>query len=637
MKQLLIILLFLFPFTTIAQHSTPVRWEVATKEKKKNIYEIRVNAIIEPSWYVYAADDNPSGLEAVRTSFETKKIIPGEIITLIPTELIYDPVFSKNQRVFKNIISFVQEIGLSEPIYSIDIHLYAFASNASEFIAVDTTIQIILDPSAKATLKENSIILSGIDLTKPLAACGDGVAENKGLLAIFFLGVAGGLLALITPCVFPLIPVTVSYFTCRSSNPKASYQSGILYGIFILMIYVLASFPFHLLGGISPEIFNTISTNSYVNIFFFLVFILFALSLFGVFDIRLPSFLSNSAGSRGGIFFMALTLAIVSFSCTGPILGTLLVGSLSARGDAWQLTAGLAGFGLALGLPFSLFALFPSWLKALPKSGDWMEIAKKSLAFVELALAIKFLSNADLVEHWGILKREIFIGLWLLIALVLALYLFGVFEKKKIAGLQNTDKMVYQKIPLTRKIISLIVVAFAIYLVPGLTPSEYSNLKLLSGFPPPHSYSIYNKKNKETKSLEPDFVNDYETAISLSKKSNKPLLIDFTGWACVNCRKMEEQVWTKKEIKNLILENFILVSLYVDDRKKLPDGTTIGKKWANFQSANFGQVTQPLHVILSPDEKLINYPLGYTPSGKEYKEWLKCGLAAFKKNEMVLK
>ncbi len=300
--------------------------------------------------------------------------------------------------------------------------------------------------------------------------------------------------------------------------------------------------------------------------FFFIVFIIFAISFFGYFEITLPSGIAGKVDAKGGlssvsgIFFMALTLVIVSFSCTGVILGTLLVGT--AGDGAWSLTAGMAGFGTALGLPFALFAIFPNWLKSLPKSGGWLDTVKKVLAFVELALAFKFLSNADLVEHWGLLKREVFIGLWILITLGLALYLFG--------WLRLPHDYKGQKISTGRKILGVISVLFAIYLVPGLTNSSRANLKWLSGFPPPLSYSVYHNNKLHEKGLEPQVINDYEKAVLLAQQQNKPILIDFTGWACVNCRKMEEQVWTRPEIAALIKEKYILVSLYVDDRKKLP-------------------------------------------------------------------
>jgi thiol:disulfide interchange protein DsbD len=347
---------------------------------------------------------------------------------------------------------------------------------------------------------------------------------------------------------------------------------------------------------------------------------------------------------------MALTLVIVSFSCTGPILGSLLVGSVSSNNGAYSLTAGMAGFGCALGLPFALFAIFPHWIQRLPKSGSWMNVVKKSLAFIELALAIKFLSNADLVEHWGILKREVFIGLWIIIFLCLAFYLFGIFEKKRkqfhsLPVLRVVKKdYSQQSITKTRILFGILSLLFVIYLTPGITQMQSARLQLLSGFAPPLSYSIYGKKNVQGKGLEPDVINDYEKAVRLSKQQHKPILIDFTGWACVNCRKMEENVWTNQEIQNLIKEKFILISLYVDDRKKLPsdqyivvktgDGqsrsiATIGDKNAAFQAKNFAQVTQPLYAILSPDEKLMNYPVGYTPDVKAYKQWLNCGYDAY--------
>ena len=335
---------------------------------------------------------------------------------------------------------------------------------------------------------------------------------------------------------------------------------------------------------------------------------------------------------------MALTLAIVSFSCTGPILGSLLVGSLS--GGAWQLTYGLAGFGLALALPFAVFAIFPNLLKALPKSGGWLDTVKKVLAFAELAFAFKFLSNADLVMHWGILKREVFIGIWILISAALTLYLFGIIR------LPHDYKGM--KISKGRKAIGIIALLFTLYLIPGVFNKQLSffvlhgkpenyNLKLLSGFPPPFSYSIYTTANLKNGILEADVMNDYAKALQLSKQTHKPLLIDFTGWACVNCRKMEENVWTKPEVYNYIKQNFILVSLYVDDRTLLPaeqrfsyqtktnstkEIKSEGDKWATFQTENFNQTTQPLYAIINNDEKLVNNPVGYTPDVQEYLHWL---------------
>jgi thiol:disulfide interchange protein DsbD len=473
-------------------------------------------------------------------------------------------------------------------------------------------------------------------------ACGETqTGADATAWSVFFLGFLGGLIALITPCVFPMIPVTVSFFTKRSKTKKEGIQNGILYGLSIFLIYVLASVPFHIIGNVQPEIFNSISTNATLNIIFFIIFIFFSISFFGYFEITLPSGIANKAdsksglGSLGGIFFMAITLAIVSFSCTGPILGTLLVGSL--QGGAWALTQGMAGFGLALALPFTLFAIFPGWLQSIPKSGGWLDTVKKILAFVELALAFKFLSNADLVQHWGILKREVFLGIWTLVALGLTAYLFG--------WLRLPHDVKGATIAPTRKVLGLISLAFAIYVAQGIPMNRASSLQLLSGFPPPASYSLFESTNTTNTGLHAQVVNDYGKAIEMAKAANKPLLIDFTGWACVNCRKMEENVWVDPAVKSYIEENFILVSLYVDDRANLPiekrftytnaagqskEIKTQGDLWATFQSENFKQVTQPLYVVLSPDQTLLSNPVGYTPNIQQYLEWLQCSFKAGK-------
>jgi thiol:disulfide interchange protein DsbD len=481
------------------------------------------------------------------------------------------------------------------------------------------------------------ILLPTAATQAPATACATAVATTNTSSSpweLLLLGFLGGLIALITPCVFPMIPVTVSFFTKRSKTRKQGIKNGLLYGLSIFLIYVLASLPFHIVGNVQPEIFNSISTNPWLNIIFFIIFIFFSISFFGFFEISLPTGIANKAdsksglGSIAGIFFMAITLAIVSFSCTGPILGTLLVGSL--QGGAWALTYGMAGFGLALALPFTLFAIFPQWLQSLPKSGGWLDTVKKVLAFLELALAFKFLSNADLVQHWGLLKREVFIGIWAIISIALALYLIG--------KLLLPHDVKGEKISGGRKLGAVLAFAFGIILIVGIAPKNTYLLKFLSGFPPPTHYSLF-ANTAEQAGLHANVVNDYEKAVLLSKQENKPILIDFTGWACVNCRKMEENVWTDPEVMSFIQNNFILVSLYVDDKALLPvdkrfnyttkagdkkEITSVGDLWATFQAENFNQSSQPLYVVMSSDQKLLSNPVGYTPNAKEYLNWLQC-------------
>lgn len=457
------------------------------------------------------------------------------------------------------------------------------------------------------------------------------------LLNIFLLGFVGGLLAFLTPCVFPMVPLTVSFFTKRTEKKGKGIGSALLYGFFIVLIYGLLSLPFHYLDTLDPEILNSISTNIWLNIFFFTVLIFFAGSFFGFYELTLPSSWSNKADTAsniGGIigtFFMALTLAIVSFSCTGPILGSLLAGSLGANGGAMQLSAGMIGFGAALALPFALFAMFPGWLNSLPKSGGWLNTVKVVLGFLELAFAFKFLSNADLVGHWDLLKREVFIGLWAVIALLTALYLFGFIGKK------------YGKISFFRVLLGVGSLAIAIYLAPGVMQKPvWNQSKLLSGFAPPQFHSIYKKDNKCPLGL--NCFKDFEEGIAYAKSVKKPVLLDFTGWACVNCRKMEENIWIQPEIYSLINDDYVLISLYVDDNERqLPENQqfdfikpngkikrirTYGDKWATLQIANFKTASQPFYVLMSPSLELLNSPQQYSDHTAYY-NWLKTGLDNF--------
>ncbi len=545
---------------------------------------------------------------------------------------------------------FEEKAVFSQPITLLDINAKEISGEIN-YQACDDRVcifrtepfRIMLDGS-EAKLDEIELTATDISRSKALTlslvnkeyltSSFDQSTNSSPYLSLFLLGFLGGLIALLTPCVFPMIPLTVSFFLKQSSSLRKGIFNAMLYGGFIVLIYVLLSLPFHFLDSLNPEILNTISTNVPLNLVFFGIFVFFAFSFFGYYELTLPSSWGSatdeSSNRNGiiGIFFMALTLAIVSFSCTGPILGSLLAGSLTADGGALQLTVGMTGFGVALALPFALFALFPNALTALPKSGGWMTTVKVVLGFLELALALKFLSNADLVSHWGILKREVFVGIWTLLALGLTLYLFGLFRfPHDIKG----------KLSKARIGLATLSLLLTVYLFNGLVSKE-NTLSLLSGFPPPTFYSVYGTASDCPLGL--DCYKDFERGLAVARLQNKPILLDFTGWACVNCRKMEENVWSKPAIFSLLNEEVVLISLYIDDRTPLPKQdqfnfqypngrirtiNTVGEKWASFQSLNFNSASQPYYVLLKPDGTLLNTPIQYTDA-ETYLSWLKEGL-----------
>ncbi|MET0244620.1 MAG: cytochrome c biogenesis protein CcdA [Flavitalea sp.] len=662
MKHIYLCLFFLSAaFHTVNAQDTPpakVKWEFSAQKVSDNKYQLKFTGIVDKGWRVFSttAKDDELNSRVVFDSATTVNNAIGAVSESGQLQTLKEPLLDNMEVKFH-----LDKIELDVPV---DVKVpgknirgvvnYMVMKGDSVLGPTEAPFVFSIDGAGNITAKEGGLAVSAeaaaslnrtnIDIKNPVNNCGGtGLEENesKSLWGIFILGFLGGLVGLLTPCVFPMIPLTVSFFTKNDKGRKKGISNALLYGFFILAIYVLLSVPFHFLDSNNDAILNNISTNVWLNIFFFVIFVVFALSFFGLYEITVPSRFANVAGSKSatggvvGIFFMALTLAIVSFSCTGPILGSLLAGSLSTDGGAMQLTMGMAGFGLALALPFALFALFPSLLSSLPKSGGWLTSVKIVLGFLELALAIKFLSNADLVEHWGILKREVFFAAWIVIGVLLTLYLFGILKFKHEGPV---------KLSKTRIALGLIFLAFTIYLVPGVTKTKYANRALISGFPPPLSYSVYGED--AFKGVEANVVNNYQEALALAKKMNKPVLIDFTGWACVNCRKMEENVWPVPEVKETIEKDYILVSLYVDDRRELPaderfkytapDGSvkeivTIGNVYESLQSINFKSVAQPLYALISPDEKLLTRPVGYTPDSKEYFEWLKCGLEAFKK------
>ena len=636
-------LFFMWSVFVNAQLDTePVVWETQLEKLDDTRFVLVFNATIASNWHLYSQFSNDQGALPTEFVFDSqgyKRI--GEVEeSLSITD--YDKVFEMDLTYFNDSANFRQEIVLEDETLSslsvelnyqaCDDKLCIFRSETFVFSLDGTVDNNVLTTDARSQELSKALKL---DLKKTeFLATKLSSEESTSNWNIFFLGFIGGLLALLTPCVFPMIPLTVSFFLKQATTRRKGAYNALLYAFFIILIYGLLSLPFHFLDSLNPEILNTIATNVTLNLIFFGVFVFFAFSFFGFYELSLPSQWGNksdqASGFKGGvgIFFMSLTLAIVSFSCTGPILGSLLAGSLTADGGAMQLSTGMLGFGIALGLPFGLFALFPNTLKALPKSGGWMTTVKVVLGFLELALALKFLSNADLVAHWDLLKREVFIGIWALISFLLTLYLFGIFRFKH---------EVKQKLGVVRGSFAALSLLFTSFLVNGLI-SEGNQLKLLSGFPPPEFYSIHSTASDCPLGLE--CYKDYETGLEKAIATNKPILLDFTGWACVNCRKMEENVWSDPAVYALLNENYIIISLYVDDRKTLEeeqqfnyqysDGrikriNTVGKKWATFQAINFQTASQPFYVQMTSDGTLLNVPIQYTDTAT-YKAWLEQGL-----------
>ncbi|NAS13062.1 protein-disulfide reductase DsbD family protein [Poritiphilus flavus] len=653
MKHILVSILTLFTLgLAFAQtEDEPVLWSQEMNQLSDSEYELVFKGDILEGWHVYSQYTAEGG--SLPSVFTYEKA--GESYELLgeteesETLTAYSDIFEVDETFFKKKAVFTQKIRLLEPRPN-QIEVVLFYQVCKEVcIPKEIVFNFSLDGQAviteEKTLDDKSKALAAslkLDLKNKELLSAEGQVDANGgsaLWMIFGLGFLGGLIALLTPCVFPMIPLTVAFFTKHSRDRSKGIRSALLYGFFIVLIYFLLSLPFHLFDSVDSQILNTIATNMWLNILFFLIFVFFAFSFFGYYELTLPSSWANKmdaasgkVGGALGIFFMAVTLAIVSFSCTGPILGGLLGSTTLAVGDvADNLSAGMLGFGLALALPFGLFALFPAWLNSLPKSGGWMNTVKVVLGFLELALALKFLSNADLVGNWGLLKREIFLGIWILLGLLLTIYLFG--------GLRFTKSDSGQKLSKTRIGVGVLSGLFAIYLILGSL--QFVNLKLLSGFPPPDFYSIFEKESDCPLGI--DCFKDFDQGMTFAKENGKPVLLDFTGWACVNCRKMEENVWSEPEIYNMLKNDFVLISLYIDDRKQLPESEqfdfkfqsgrvktieTIGEKWGTFQTVNFGAISQPYYVLLSPELEVLNSAIQTTDSDT-YKAWLQGGLRKY--------
>ena len=620
----------------------PVFWEIQLEQTNNRQYTLVFKAVIETNWHLYSQFSNKNGAFPTEFIFNPKGYKRIGEVKESNSITDYDKVFEMDLTYFNDTATFRQEIELEDTdlsnlsvevnyqvcddklcVFRTETFVFSFDGKEVENSLNTDARSQVLSKALKLDLKETQFLET--KLTNE---------TSKSIWNIFFLGFIGGLLALLTPCVFPMIPLTVSFFLKQAATKSKGVYNALLYTFFIILIYGLLSLPFHFLDSINPEILNTIATNVTLNMIFFGVFVFFAFSFFGFYELTLPTQWGSKSDQASdfkggvGIFFMALTLAIVSFSCTGPILGSLLAGSLTANGGAMQLSTGMLGFGFALGLPFGLFALFPNTLKAMPKSGGWMTTVKVVLGFLELALALKFLSNADLVAHWDLLKREVFIGIWALISSLLTLYLFGIFRFK--------DE-VKQKIGIIRVVFAVMSLSFTAFLIYGLFSDE-NQLKILSGFPPPEFYSISSMDSDCPLGLE--CYKDYEKGLEVAITKNKIILLDFTGWACVNCRKMEENVWSDPAVYSLLNENYIIISLYVDDRKELDkdaqfnyqysDGrikkiNTVGKKWATFQAINFQTASQPFYVQMTSDGNLLNSPKQYTDVAT-FRAWLEKGL-----------
>ena len=647
--------LLFFLWTLGVQAQDPVVWNTDLKKLSETEYMLIFKASVEPKWHLYSqslTEDGPLPTEFVFEGDGTAYELVGKMEES-ETVTAFDPIFEMDLSWFEGEGTFQQKIRLLQAeLGAVSGEINFQACDDKVCIFRNEPFRFVLDASKASAVAQKTVDPESLKKSqalqlplknKELFVQDQDQKSDNPLLNLFLLGFVGGLIALLTPCVFPMIPLTVSFFLKQSISKSSGVIRALLYGFFILLIYVLMSLPFHFLDALDPQILNTLSTNIVMNLIFFAIFVFFAFSFFGYYELTLPSSWGNrsdtaaSSGGVLGIFFMALTLAIVSFSCTGPILGSLLAGSLSAEGGASQLTVGMAGFGFALALPFGLLAFFPNALKSIPKSGGWMTKVKVTLGFLELALALKFLSNADLVGHWGILKREIFVGVWLVISILLFVYLMG--------WLRFPHDVKGAKISKLQRIFTFLVLLFIFYLMPGLGKNQDGQLTLLSGFPPPVFYSVYPSDSECPLGL--NCFKDYEQGRTYAEAQDKPILLDFTGWACVNCRKMEENVWSQPEVFRLLNEEFIIISLYVDDRKELPEAEqfnfqypngriktiqTVGEKWATFQNLNFSNASQPYYVLLSSDATLLNTPIQYTDTST-YRDWLEAGLSKFRENK----
>lgn len=670
-----LLLMVISCLSVVAQMQDPVHFKTEWKSISANEAEIIFSATIDPGWHVYSTDLGDGGptqatinIDKISGATLDGKLKPGsnEIKKM-------DPIFEMEVKFFEKTAKFTQKVKLNGGKYSVSGYLEYGACNDENCLpptSVDFTFSGEVPAQAKAAdtkekeapKKEEAPVeaVAKADTTVEATAATDSTAtettlqgttnywtpviselssygegtneESHSWIYIFFTGLIGGLLALFTPCVWPIIPMTVSFFLKRTKDKKKGIRDAWTYGASIVVIYVTLGLAITLIFGASA--LNALSTNAIFNILFCLMLVVFAASFFGAFEITLPSKWSNAVDSKAeattgllSIFLMAFTLSLVSFSCTGPIIGFLLV-EVSTSGSVVAPAIGMLGFAIALALPFTLFAMFPSWLKSMPKSGGWMNVIKVSLGFLELAFALKFLSVADLAYGWRILDRETFLALWIVIFGLLGMYLLG-----KIKFPHDDDNT---KVGVGRFFLALFSLAFAVYMIPGLWGAP---LKAVSAFAPPMQTQDFNLYKNEVHAK----FNDFDSGMEYARQNHKPVMIDFTGYGCVNCRKMELAVWTDPQISQIMNDDYVLITLYVDEKTSLPEPIkitengkertlrTIGDKWSYLQRSKFGANAQPFYVLLDNEGKPLNSSYSYDEDIAKYKDFLQTGLKNYKK------
>ena len=677
MKKLLFpLFLLLFAVAVQAQIQDPVKFKSELKTLAADEAEVVFTAAIDKGWHVYSTDLGDGG--PISATFNVEKISGAEVagkLKPVGKEISpFDKLFEMKVRYFENTAQFVQKLKLTGGAYQLEGYLEYGACNdenclpptqvpfqfsgeaegaAKEAAAATVETKVEEQPAKQeaATDMVSVAVVGGADgpteinvtdkvnFWKPvineLQSLGETTSqEDMSWIYIFITGFAGGLLALFTPCVWPIIPMTVSFFLKRSKDKKKGIRDAWTYGASIVVIYVTLGLAITLIFGASA--LNALSTNAVFNILFCLMLVVFAASFFGAFEITLPSKWSTAVDSKAeatsgllSIFLMAFTLSLVSFSCTGPIIGFLLV-QVSTTGSVVAPAIGMLGFAIALALPFTLFALFPSWLKSMPKSGGWMNIIKVTLGFLELAFALKFLSVADLAYGWRILDRETFLALWIVLFALLGFYLLG-----KIKFPHDDDD---SKVSVPRFFMALASLAFAVYMIPGLWGAP---LKAVSAFAPPMQTQDFNLYNNEVHAK----FDDYDLGMEYARQHGKPVMLDFTGYGCVNCRKMELAVWTNPKVSDIINNDYVLITLYVDNKTPLPspvkiveNGTertlrTVGDKWSYLQRVKFGANAQPFYVLIDNEGKPLNKSYSYDEDIPKYIEFLQTGLENYKKEK----